>query len=429
MRLAVVGSGISGMTAAWLLSSAHEVDVIEAESRLGGHTHTIDLVVDGQSITADTGFMVFNHRTYPNLVRLFDHLGISEQDADMSFSVQHLADGIEWRGDLGGLFAQPRNALNPAFWGMLSDVLRLSRTSVTLLADPSIDTLTLGKLLEREGYGRAFVDWYLVPMGAAIWSTPAGSMLQFPAGTFLRFCDNHGLLHVTGKPQWKSVRGGARRYTLALAERLSGQVRTGAPVVCVQRFEDRVELGLEGGETLTYDGVVLASHADESLAMLADPSPEETAVLSAFPYSANDTVLHTDRAQLPDRRRAWAAWNYVSADHGDAPVAVHYQLNVLQNLPVETRVLVSLNSLTPIAEERVVARFETAHPQFSAGAIAAQDRIGEIQGARRTWYAGAWQRYGFHEDGCLSGLRVAEHFGIAPPWGRILDPETDGERS
>ncbi|MDO8880405.1 MAG: FAD-dependent oxidoreductase [Coriobacteriia bacterium] len=429
MKLAVVGSGISGMSAAWLLSREHEVDVLEAEDRLGGHTHTVDVSLDGQALAADTGFMVFNHRTYPNLIRLFEHLGIEEQDADMSFSVQHLADGLEWRGDLAGLFAQPRNLTRPAFWGMLADVLKLSRSSESLLADPAIDSMSLGELLAREGYGRAFTDWYLVPMGAAIWSTPAGGMLEFPAGTFLRFCNNHGLLHVTGKPLWKSVPGGARRYTLALAERVSGRVRTSAEVARVERFDDRVELRLRTGETLSYDGVVLASHADQSLAMLADPDEDETRVLSAFGYEQNDTVLHTDASQLPRSRRAWAAWNYVSDGHGDAPVAVHYQLNVLQQHRVPTRLLVSLNSMRPIDESKIVKRFGSAHPQFTAAAIAAQKDMCVIQGGRRTWYAGAWQRYGFHEDGCVSGLRVAGLLGIAPPWGRVLDPAMDGSRS
>jgi predicted NAD/FAD-binding protein len=417
------------MTAAWLLSQEHEVDVIEAEDRLGGHTHTIDITVDGRDIAVDTGFMVFNHRTYPNLIRLFEHLGIGEQDADMSFSVQHLADALEWKGDVRGLFADPRNATRPAFWGMVRDILRFSRAADRLLADPAVDAVTLGELLEREGYGTAFRDWYLVPMGAAIWSTPVGRMLDFPAGTFLRFCDNHGLLHVTGKPQWKSVPGGARRYTLALAGRVSGAIRTGAPVVCVERFDDHVQLRLATGKSLTYDGVVLASHADQSLSMLADPSEAESAVLSAFAYQPNDTVLHADENVLPQHRSAWAAWNYVSDGHGDAPVGVHYYLNVLQQLPVDTRVMVSLNSPRPIAEDRVFERFESSHPQFSGEAIAAQRRIAGIQGVRRTWYAGAWQRYGFHEDGCISGLRVAEHFGIVPPWGRVIDPEDEGGRA
>lgn len=428
MRLAVVGSGISGMTAAWLLSRDHEVDVLEAEDRLGGHTHTIDVELDGQTLAADTGFMVFNHRTYPNLVRLFEHLGIEEQDADMSFSVQHRADGVEWKGDAGGLFAQPGNALRPAFWGMLRDVLRLSRAADRLLADPATEELTLGELLARERYGRAFLDWYLVPMGAAIWSTPAGRMLDFPAGTFLRFCDNHGLLHVTGKPQWKSVPGGARRYTHALAGRVSGRVRTGARVVCVQRFDDRVEVRLDNGEALGYDGVVLACHTDDALRFLADPSEDEVAVLSAVPYQPNDVVLHSDASLLPTHRRAWAAWNYVSDGHGDAPVAVHYQLNVLQGHDVPSRLLVSLNSARPPAAEHVIERFSAAHPQFTGEGIAAQRHVPSLQGVRRTWYAGTWQRHGFHEDGCISGLRVAEGFGIAPPWGRILDPERDGAR-
>jgi predicted NAD/FAD-binding protein len=429
MRIAVVGSGISGMSAAWLLSTRHHVDVLEAEGRLGGHTHTIDVVVDGTPLAVDTGFMVFNHRTYPNLVRLFEHLGIGEQDADMSFSVQHLPDRLEWAGSVRGVLAHPSNLVRPAFLSMLRQIVRLSRDAERLLADPSAADLSLGELLTREGYTGPFLDWYLVPMGAAIWSTPVGRMLDFPAASFLRFCDNHGLLHITGKPRWKSVPGGARRYVLALAERVSGLVRTGARVARVARQKRGVTLTLAGGETLVYDAVVLASHADETLALLADPSEDERAVLGAFAYQPNDTVLHTDEAVLPRSRAARAAWNFVSDGHGDAPVAVHYQLNVLQQLPVRTRVLVSLNSVQPIVDDRVVERFVSAHPQFSREAIAAQARLGDIQGRRNTWFAGAWTRYGFHEDGLLSGLAVAEAFGIRPPWGRALDPETEGERS
>lgn len=302
-RLAVVGSGISGMAAAWLLSQRHEVDVLEAEDRLGGHTHTIDITVDGRDLAVDIGFMVFNHRTYPNLVRLFEHLGIDEQPADMSFSVQSLVDDVEWRGDPAGLFAQPANLFRGRFWRMLAEILRLSRDSARLLADPTCDEITLGELLEREGYGRAFTEWYLVPMGAAIWSTPTGRMLDFPAGSFLRFCDNHGLLHVTGKPPWMSVPGGARCYTLALADRGSGRVRTGGRVVRVRRLDD---------------GVVLASHADQTLTMLEDPREAERDVLSAFEYGGNDTVLHTDGAVMPIRRGAWAAWNYVTEGRQEA---------------------------------------------------------------------------------------------------------------
>jgi predicted NAD/FAD-binding protein len=373
--------------------------------------------------------MVFNHRTYPNLVRLFEHLGIGEQDADMSFSVQHLPDRLEWAGSVRGVLAHPSNLVRPAFLSMLRQIVRLSRDAERLLADPSAADLSLGELLTREGYTGPFLDWYLVPMGAAIWSTPVGRMLDFPAASFLRFCDNHGLLHITGKPRWKSVPGGARRYVLALAERVSGLVRTGARVARVARQKRGVTLTLAGGETLVYDAVVLASHADETLALLADPSEDERAVLGAFAYQPNDTVLHTDEAVLPRSRAARAAWNFVSDGHGDAPVAVHYQLNVLQQLPVRTRVLVSLNSVQPIVDDRVVERFVSAHPQFSREAIAAQARLGDIQGRRNTWFAGAWTRYGFHEDGLLSGLAVAEAFGIRPPWGRALDPETEGERS
>jgi predicted NAD/FAD-binding protein len=427
LRLVVVGSGIAGMASAWLASQEHEVDVLEADDRLGGHTHTVDLTVDGQAITADTGFMVFNHRTYPNLIRMFEHLGIDEQSADMSFSVQHLPDRLEWAGSAAGAFAQPGNALRPGFWRMLAQILRLSRNAERLLRDPDACDMTLGQLLDRERYGREFRDWYLVPMGAAIWSTPTGAMLGFPADTFLHFCDNHGLLHVTGKPAWKSVPGGARRYTQALAERVSGRVRTGAAVQRVERTGEGVRLTLSDGEVLDYDGVVLASHADQTLRMLGDPSEAERDVLSAIPYSANDTVLHTDTSVLPRRKNAWAAWNYVSDGYGDAPVAVHYQLNVLQQLPVESRVIVSLNPVRPINDTLIVERFVSEHPQFSRAALTVQARLSEIQGVRRTWFAGAWQRYGFHEDGLWSALGVAESLGIRPPWGRTLLPEQDSD--
>ncbi len=423
MRIAVIGSGISGISAAWLLSTEHEVDVIEAENTLGGHTHTVNITVDDTAATADTGFMVFNHRTYPNLVKLFEHFEIPEQDADMSFSVQHFKDGVEWKGDLGGLFAQPGNVLRPAFWGMLGDVVRMSRNAERLLADPTVDDLTLGELLQREKYGHEFLEWYLVPMGAAIWSMPTGAMLQFPAKTFLRFCDNHGLLHITGKPEWKSVPGGATRYTRALAEKVSGRVMTGSAVTCVQRFADRVEVRLASGEQLSYDGVVLAAHADQSLAMLADPSDAEKRLLESFPYEENDVILHTDRRFLPDSPRAWAAWNYASDGHGNAPVAVTYNLNVLQRVPVPTPVLVTLNPLRECDASAIIERRMFAHPQFGRDAVPAQAGIPALQGANRTWFAGAWQRYGFHEDGLISGLRVAESFGIAPPWGSVLDPE------
>ena len=423
MRLAVIGSGISGISAAWLLSAEHEVDILEAEGDLGGHTHTVDIRVDDTDATADTGFMVFNHRTYPNLVKLFEHFGIPEQAADMSFSVQHFKDGVEWKGDLGGLFAQPGNVVRPAFWGMLGDVLRMSRNAERLLADPTCDDLTLGELLQREKYGHEFLEWYLVPMGAAIWSMPTGKMLAFPAKTFLRFCDNHGLLHITGKPQWKSVPGGARRYTRALAEKISGHIRTGARVTSVRRFSDRVDIRLEDGEQLSYDGVVLAAHADQTLAMLSDASPAEVAMLESFPYSSNDVILHTDKRFLPASKRAWAAWNYASDGHGNAPVSVTYLLNILQGVPVETPVMVTLNPLRDCDTATIIERRDFAHPQFGRDAIGAQASIPALQGANRTWFAGAWQRYGFHEDGLISGLRVADSLGVKPPWGAILDPE------
>lgn len=423
MKICVVGSGISGMAAAWLLSQRHEVDVVEQEQSLGGHTKTVEVVAGDRRVPCDVGFMVFNHRTYPNLVRLFAHLGVPEQDADMSFSVHDAASGVVWRGDLRGVFADPRTFVRPGFWRMLADVVRFSRAGKRLLNDPALASMTLGDLLEREGYGSGFRDWYLVPMAGSIWSMPSERVLRFPAASMVRFFDNHGLIRITGKPQWKSVPGGARRYAERLAREVSGAVRLGDGVASVVRSGDGVEVTLRTGERLAYDAVVLACHADQALAVLHDADGEERAVLSAIPYEPNDVVLHSDTTFLPPRRAAWAAWNHASAGRSDARVSVTYRLRVLQRLPVEGEVLVTLNPLRPVPDDAVFQRFSLAHPQFGPGSVEAQRALERIQGRRRTWFAGAWTRYGFHEDGLISGLRVAAAFGIDPPWGRILDPE------
>lgn len=423
MKICVVGSGISGMAAAWLLSTRHEVDVVEQDRSLGGHTKTVEVDAGGVRVPCDVGFMVFNHRTYPNLVRLFAHLGIPEQDADMSFSVHDAASGVTWRGDLRGIFADPETFARPAFWRMLADIVRFSRSGERLLRDPALASMTLGELLEREGYGPGFRDWYLVPMAGSIWSMPSERVLRFPAASMIRFFHNHGLIHITGKPQWKSVPGGARRYVERLAREVSGAIRVGDGVASVVRGRDSVELTLRSGERLVYDSVVLACHADQALAVLDDADDEERAVLRAIPYEPNDVVLHSDTAFLPPRRAAWAAWNHASAGSSGARVSVTYRLRVLQRLPVRQEVLVTLNPLRPVPDHSVFERLSLAHPQFGSGSVEAQRALEQIQGRRRTWFAGAWTRYGFHEDGLISGLRVAKAFGIDPPWGRILDPE------
>ena len=423
MKVAVVGSGIAGLGAAWLLSPVHEVDVFESEDRLGGHAHTQTVHVGGTAVAADTGFMVYNERTYPNLIRFFERLGVTCSQSDMSFSVQCPDEGIEWSGSgIASIFAQRENIANPVFLRMLVDIVRFSRMAERLLADESVDALTLGELLDREGFGHGFTDWYLVPMGSAIWSTPAGRMRDFPAKSFLRFADNHGLLHVAGKPQWRSLVGGARTYVEAAAAGVSGEVHLASPVQRVRRVGDGVEVAWPGG-VRRYDAAVIATHAPQALALLDEPTDAERTVLGAFGVNDNDVVLHTDTSFLPGNTRAHASWNYYSAtaDTSAATLALTYYLNRLQPLGTDSPLLVTLNAQREPVADSVLGRLSYAHPLFGHDALAAQGRLGELQGAGGIWYAGAWQRYGFHEDGLLSAVRVAEAMGAPLPWGVELD--------
>jgi predicted NAD/FAD-binding protein len=425
MKIAVIGAGIGGISTAWLLSPTHEVDIYEADARLGGHTCTLDVDAGGGPFPVDTGFQVFNRRTYPNLTRFFEHLGIEAADADMSFSVQVRDAGIEWSGtSLDSVFAQRKNLANPTFLRMLTDVLRLSRDADRLMADPTVAELTLGELMSREGYSDAFTDWYLIPMGDAIWSTPPGSMLDYPALTFLHFCDNHGLLHIMGKPMWLSVRGGARDYVAAALRTISGAVFSAEPVEHVRRCPTCVTVQTSA-RTRDYDAVVLATHPPQTRGILGDEmTGTEREVLGAFDYWDNDVVIHTDESFMPHERRAWASWNWFteSSDMDKAALVLTYRFNTLQELPAGTpNVMETLNIDRPPAEGSILAELSFQHPMYSRAAVAAQARLPEIQGADRIWFAGAWTRYGFHEDGLLSGVRVAEALGAVVPWGEQLD--------
>jgi len=416
-RIAVVGSGIAGLTAAWLLSQRHAVTLFEAAGTLGGHTHTVDVELGGMRFPVDTGFLVFNDRTYPNLCALFDHLGVGTAASEMSFSVRVDEDRLEWAGSsLATVFAQKRNLVKPEFWRMLQEILRFNRESTAAVECGMDEGETLGRFLDRGGYGRAFREWYLLPMSAAIWSCPTGSMLGFPAATFLRFCHNHGLLQVNGRPKWRTVVGGGREYVRRLAARID-DVRVGTPVLGVRRSADAVELRL-ANTSERFDTVVLATHSDQSAVMLEDADAAERNVLDPVRYQPNRAWLHTDETLLPRARDAWSAWNYLTgpARVDGRPVSVSYLINKLQPLPVGTPVIVTLNPVHEPRADRVIRRIDYAHPVFDPAAIEAQRRLSSIQGRRRTWFCGAWTGYGFHEDGLRSGLAVANAMGVTAPW-------------
>ncbi|SNS19509.1 Predicted NAD/FAD-binding protein [Noviherbaspirillum humi] len=418
MKIAVVGSGISGLSGAYRLSQAgHAVTLLEANDYFGGHTHTVDVTLDGKTHGVDTGFLVFNHRTYPNLVRLFDELGIATSATDMSFSVKLPLGGaaprwLEWAGsNLDTVFAQRANLLRPAFLRMLRDILRFNRQTTQLATDGRLDgDITLGDFLRRHRYGDAFRDWYLLPMAGCIWSCPTEQMLAFPLATFVRFCHNHGLLQVNDRPQWHTVTGGARHYVDKLLAGIHDK-RLNCPVRAITRegHGAAASIRIETADGIqTYDHVLLATHSDQALRLLQDASRAERQVLSAIGYQPNRAVLHTDANCLPQRRKAWSAWNYESENGREPRVCVHYLINKLQPLPFETPVIVSLNPIREPAPGTVLGEFDYAHPVFDAAAVEAQRRLMLIQGHRSTWFAGAWTGYGFHEDGLKSGLLAAQ---------------------
>ncbi len=421
MRIAIVGSGISGLSAAWLLAQRHTVTLFEGDRRLGGHTHSVDVTLGGVTRAVDTGFLVFNQRTYPNLAALFRALGVRAAKSDMSFSLSLEQPALEWAGNsVATLFAQRRNIVRPAFLRMLRDVVRFNREASR--AEATGASPSLGEFLERGRYSAAFRDWYLLPMAAAIWSCPTRNMLEFPFSPFARFFSNHGLLQIADRPQWYTVAGGARQYVERMARAIP-DVRLATPVTRVRRDTSGVRVMGEH-----FDALVLACHSDQALAILADgATPEERAVLGAIPYQKNRALLHTDAAVLPKRRSIWSAWNYSAGRDTPAgrPVAVHYLINKLQPLPFSEPVIVSLNPHREPAPERVLGVYDYEHPVFDQRSEHAQAALGALQGARRTWFCGAWTRYGFHEDGLDSALAVALGFGVQPPWAAAREIPTE----
>jgi uncharacterized protein len=417
-RIAVVGAGISGLASAWLLSRQHEVTLFEAGNYLGGHSNTVDVTLEGKTHPVDTGFLVFNEKTYPNLIAMFEQLGVASVATEMSFAVSLENPDLEWAGSsLSTVFGQKRNLLRPSFWSMLSDILRFNRESTAWLATHPDNERSLQDFLAAGRYSPAFADWYLLPMAAAIWSCPTGQMRDMPLATFIRFCQNHGLLQVFDRPLWRTVLGGAREYVRKIADRLS-DIRMACPVRAVTRDGGRLRVTHAQGSEL-FDQVVMACHSDQSLAILGlTASDGQRDVLSAIRYQPNRAILHTDPALLPRDEKLWSAWNYFAGqgDPGEQPVGVSYLINKLQPLPFKTPVVVTLNPAREPDPAKVLAEFDYAHPIFDGPAIAAQQKLAEVQGENGVWLAGAWGSYGFHEDGLKSALRVVNGLGIKAPW-------------
>ncbi|WP_243351540.1 NAD(P)/FAD-dependent oxidoreductase [Stenotrophomonas acidaminiphila] len=414
MCIAVVGSGIAGLASAWLLSQAHEVVLFEAADYLGGHTHTHDVSVGGRQYAVDTGFIVHNPDHYPLLTRLLQTLDVPTQPTTMSFSVHNGRSGLEYNAtSLDALFCQRRNLLSPRFLGMVRDLFRFYRQAPALL-DGEGPGPGLGDWLQANGYGAAFRDEHLVPMASALWSSPPRQILQFPARYLVQFMANHQMLQVSGRPQWRVVRGGSARYVDALRARWTVHERLSCPVLAVRRHGDRVSVDSAAGSE-AFDQVVLACHSDQALALLADASDNEQAILGAIGYQPNEVVLHTDASVLPRRRKAWAAWNAFVPGDGDAPCTVSYCMNLLQGLDAPEPLVVTLNRSEAIDPARVLRRLAYQHPVYTPQSVAAQQRRAVIQGQNRTWFAGAYWGWGFHEDGMRSAVDVAAGLGVGWP--------------
>jgi predicted NAD/FAD-binding protein len=412
----VIGAGISGLSAAWLLREKYDVILYEAEARAGGHADTQVVTLDGVEVPVDTGFIVFNNLNYPNLVGFFKQLGIAAHDSDMSFGVSKNNAAFEYAGgDLKQLFAQPANVFKPRFIRMVRDILRFNKTAPSLLTTGS--TESLGQYLAAHRYSTGFIEDYVLPMGAAIWSSSVTGMRAFPAKSFIRFFVNHGLLKVNDRPQWRTVTGGSRVYVARVLQDLA-KVRLGAAVLQVRHSEDGVQVITENGRDERFDHAVFACHADQALRLIAAPTQSERDILGAVTFQDNEAVLHQDANLMPRRKLAWSSWNYLSAgtsDHNQA-VCLTYWMNLLQGMKTSLPLLVSLNPNLPIDAEKVLLRKTYRHPQFDAAAMNAQERLSEINGVDRFWFGGAWTGWGFHEDGIASAVRIANGLGVPAPW-------------
>lgn len=419
-KIAIVGSGISGLSAAYFLSRKHDIVLFERETRLGGHSRTITVRHGDRIIPVDTGFIVFNERNYPNLTPFFKELGVPVKNSDMTYALSVGGGQFEWGAqNLNTVFGQRRNILDPSFYRLFSEVARFNKGAESAVS--RTPGMSLGELIDELGLSERFKQLYLLPMSGAIWSSPPSRMLDFPASVFVQFFRNHGLLAMSGQPQWKTVDGGSQEYVSRILKVLGNRVRTASPVVEVERTSGRANLRLSNGETHTFDHVVLACHSDEALSLLSDRSDSEARLLGAIKYQKNDAYLHSDPKFMPRRRRCWASWNYQSDGKGTEPkVAVTYWMNRLQGIDESYPVFVTLNPAGKVPDEKLFDRHVFHHPVFDNSAVLAQKGLGQIQGDHNTWYCGAYMRHGFHEDGLVSALRVVERFDCKPDWA-VLD--------
>ncbi len=421
-KIAVIGSGIAGMASAWLLDKRYQVTLIDKNDYIGGHTNTVSVFdpETGKPLAVDTGFIVYNEPNYPNLVGLFTSLGVQSRPTTMSFAASIIDSGLEYAGsDLNTLFAQRRNLLSPRFLKLVYDILKFNRAAKALINDTKLSSdLTLGEFLQLHKIGKAMQNDYLLPMAAAIWSCPPSQMSAFPARSFAQFFDNHGLLNVKDRPQWRTVIGGSQAYVAKLLNSFSGQIITNNGVVKVVRTADLVTLTLKDGQQLEFDDIIIATHADEALAMLDEATIDEQRYLSAFRYQANDTYLHTDERLMPKLKTVWSCWNYLAnkSDEVSPAVSVSYWMNALQGLDTKSDYFVSLNPIMTVDPAKVIKQIHYMHPVFDNVAMSAQKQLECLQGQQHTWYAGSYFGYGFHEDALSSAVSVAKAFGIEIPW-------------
>ena len=411
MKIAIIGSGISGLVCGHLLHRDFDISIFEANDYVGGHTHTIDVTTDRSTYAVDTGFIVFNRTTYPNFCKLIGQLGVDSQPTGMNFSVRSEKTGMEYGSEsVSTLFAQRKNILSPSYWRMVSEIFKLRRHLVTYINSAEPD-MPMSEFLASRNYSQRFIDHFVVPLGASLWSAEPGKILEFPARTFGRFFENHGFLQATNPIQWRVIAGGSKQYVNKITEPFADKIYRATPVTSVHRTEDYVELEFANRDKIRFDQVIFATHSDQALKILADPTKDERTILGAVPYQANDTILHTDETVLPQNRRAWSSWNYAILQDQIDRAAVTYNMNMLQSIKAEETFCVSLNMKHRIAEAKILGQYLYHHPVYLEDSIIAQKSHGVISGHNRTHYCGAYWGYGFHEDGVKSGLEVAHYFG------------------